>query len=302
MRWRKLGRIFCPSGEREWMRTHAAVPFAEHRNGDRFRVYFSSRDSQERSHVGWVEIDLKRPTQILAIADRPLLSPGPLGHFDDSGAMLSWIAQGADRSYAYYIGWNLSQTVPFRNALGVAFTTPSGNADRYSPGPILDRSPVDPCFVASVCVLPGQPRWQMWYLSCLGWEPTPTGARHRYHLKYASSVDGLNWHRDGRVAIDFASPSEYAISRPSVLRDGEQYRMWYSYRGTAYRIGYAESPDGIHWRRRDAETGIDVSPEGWDAEMIEYPHVFDHQGQRYMLYNGNGYGRTGFGLAVLEQG
>jgi len=34
--------------------------------------------------------------------------------------------------------------------------------------------------------------------------------------------------------------------------------------------------------------------------MICYPYVFKHKGRFYMLYCGNGYGKTGFGLAVLE--
>jgi hypothetical protein len=34
--------------------------------------------------------------------------------------------------------------------------------------------------------------------------------------------------------------------------------------------------------------------------MVEYPWIFDWQGRRYMLYNGNDYGRTGLGLAVWE--
>ena len=76
--------------------------------------------------------------------------------------------------------------------------------------------------------------------------------------------------------------------------------MWYSYRGVAYRIGYAESENGIQWKRKDDLAGIDVSPDGWDSEMIEYPFIFDHKGSRYMIYNGNGYGKTGFGLAVME--
>jgi hypothetical protein len=33
--------------------------------------------------------------------------------------------------------------------------------------------------------------------------------------------------------------------------------------------------------------------------MIEYPFVFDHQGSRYLLYNGNNYGETGVGLALF---
>jgi hypothetical protein len=75
--------------------------------------------------------------------------------------------------------------------------------------------------------------------------------------------------------------------------------MWYSYRGKRYRIGYAESSDGLHWIRKDNETGIHVSRSGWDSKMIEYPFVFDHQGSRYLLYNGNDYGKTGIGLALL---
>ena len=76
--------------------------------------------------------------------------------------------------------------------------------------------------------------------------------------------------------------------------------MWYSYRGKKYRIGYAESKDGKRWNRLDHLAGISPSKNGWDSEMIEYPFVFNHNGSRYMLYNGNGFGASGFGLAILE--
>lgn len=140
----------------------------------------------------------------------------------------------------------------------------------------------------------------MWYLSCTGWTLRDGQPEHHYHIKYAESADGLQWQRDGHVAIDYANDSEYAISRPSVLRDGDRWKMWYSFRGESYRIGYAESDDGKNWIRLDHLVGLDVSQSGWDSEMIEYPFVFDHKGRRYMLYNGNGYGRTGVGLAILD--
>jgi hypothetical protein len=139
----------------------------------------------------------------------------------------------------------------------------------------------------------------MWYLSCIGWDIVSGKPRHRYHIKYAESKDGIHWQREGIVCIDFASPDEYAISRPSVIKDGDRYKMWYSYRGEHYRIGYAESDDGINWRRMDDVHGLEVSPQGWDSEMVEYPYIFDHYGTRYMLYNGNGYGKSGFGCAVF---
>ena len=111
--------------------------------------------------------------------------------------------------------------------------------------------------------------------------------------------DRVRWVRDGRVCIDFRD-GEHAIARPCVLKDGDRYRMWYCFRGPSYRIGYAESADGLEWTRFDERAGIDVSSAGWDSEMLAYPFVFDSRGARYMLYNGNGYGRSGVGWAVLE--
>ena len=141
----------------------------------------------------------------------------------------------------------------------------------------------------------------MWYLSCTDWRMRNGKPEHRYHIKYAESKDGIIWNREGIVAIGYIDDSEYAISRPSVIRDQDCWRMWYSFRGNNYRIGYAESQDGQKWTRLDHLAGISVSKTGWDSEMIEYPFVFDHKRERYMLYNGNGYGKTGFGLAILEK-
>jgi len=297
--WRKLGLIFCPSGEEPWMQSHAAVPIAESLGGHLFRVYFSSRDASNRSFTGSLVIDIREPDRILDLSRSPVLSPGELGGFDDSGAMATWLVSHQERSFLYFQGWNLGVTVPFRNSIGLATGT-GGTFTRYCRGPIVDRSMHEPHFCATPCVLPGEDVWRMWYLSCTEWRMQEGRPQHRYHIKYAESHDGINWRRDGVVAIDFSGSDEYAISRPSVLRDPDRWRMWYSFRGPSYRIGYAESPDGIKWERRDGEAGIDVSPSGWDSEMIEYPFVFDHEGQRYMLYNGNGYSRTGFGLAVWE--
>lgn len=302
MIWKKIGKVFCPTGEVEWMRSHAAVPIAENIGGDLFRVYFSSRDSSNRSFTSFVIMDIAKPTEILGISATPVLSPGDLGEFDDSGAMATWHVRKADANFLYYIGWNLGVTVPFRNSIGLAIGDDEGRYIRYAKGPIVDRTVAEPHFCASCCVLPRDDFWRMWYLSCTGWFLVNNKPRHRYHIKYAESDDGIHWRRNGLVAIDYANDDEFAISRPSVICDPNTWRMWYSYRGNAYRIGYAESGNGLDWIRLDSLAGISSSTTGWDSEMIEYPFVFDHKGQRYMLYNGNGYGKTGFGIAVLEGG
>lgn len=300
--WIKKGLVFTPPENLEWMNSHSAVPTADHLHDDVFRIYFSGRDSQSRSQIGFFDIDIENH-KIANISHLPILSHGKAGMFDESGSMISWLAKHDNTKYMYYIGWNIGVLTPFRNAIGLATSRgDSGVFQRYSKGPVLDRSVYDPCFVAGPCVLVEKNLWRIWYISCIKWEQRKEDLRHYYHIKYAESTDGIHWNRKGIVCIDFKSDDEYAISRPCVLKDDGTYKMWYSYRGESYRIGYAESEDGITWERKDEEVGLDVSESGWDSEMIEYPFVFDHKGRRYMLYNGNGYGKTGIGIAVLENG
>jgi hypothetical protein len=302
MRWLKHGRIFAAPTHLDWVESHASVPCVLPLDEERVRVYFSARDRGGRSHVGWFDLDLLDPGRTLDVSETPVLSPGPLGSYDESGAMASWVLRADGTVWMYTIGWTLGVTVPFYNSVGLARSDDGGATfEKVSEGPLFSRDRIDPYFTASSCVLRDGPRWRMWYLSCTGWTPNPDGPRHHYHIRHATSDDGQTWARPGTVCIDYGDPGEYAISRPSVIRDSDRYRMWYSRRGELYRIGYAESDDGLAWRRMDDQAGIDVSPEGWDAQMIEYPCVFDHRGRRWMLYNGDGYGATGIGLAELVE-
>jgi hypothetical protein len=209
------------------------------------------------------------------------------------------VVRAATGWHLYYVGWNLGVTAPWRNSIGLAVSkTINGSFSRYSDGPILDRNPVDPYSISYPCVLRDGDRWQMWYGSNLDWGSDKSKMSHV--IKYAHSDDGVRWCRDGAVAIAHSHLGEYALARPCVLAEGGAYRMWYSYRGANYTIGYAESSDGRQWTRRDDLAGISVSERGWDSESVAYPWVFRHEGATYMLYNGNDYGRTGFGIAALE--
>jgi hypothetical protein len=302
MKWIKKGLIFEPPGNLAWMVTHAAIPFAD-RVEDRYRIYFSGRDERGRAQIGYFESDLANPKEILRVSDRPVVDLGPLGSFDDNGVTSSWIVSYDGKKYQYYTGWSLGVTVPFYFYIGLAVSEDGGESFlKVSEAPVLGRNQIDPYLTASPCVLIEDGVWRMWYVSCTKWGMEDSQPKHYYHIKYAESLDGIHWDREGIVCIDFWSPDEHAIARPCVIREDGAYKMWYSYRGKSYRIGYAESEDGIRWKRKDDEVGIDVSESGWDSEMIEYPFVFDYKGERYMLYNGNGYGETGIGLAVLAKG
>lgn len=299
MRWRKEGLLIPPPTGLPWAVSHAAVPYADP-EADGLDVYFTTRDEHQRSHIGRATVDLAE--RQVEMAPEPVLAPGPLGAFDDSGAMMSCIVRDGDALYLYYQGWSLGVTVPFYVFVGCAIReSPDASFVRVASSPVLGRHPVDPYMCSSPWVIRDGGRWRMWYVSNVGWRRPGWGAPHYVvHIKYAESRDGIEWERDGHVCVDFSSPQEYAISRPCVVKDEDRYRMWYSYRGSAYRIGYAESDDGLTWNRMDGTVGIDVSHRGWDSDMVEYACVFDLDGSRHMLYNGNDYGRAGVGWAVLE--
>jgi len=299
-RWTKKGLIFSVDGKHDWLYSHAALPVVD-QCGDRYRVYFSSRDQRGRAQVGFFETD-PAFAKVSRVSERPVISLGPLGAFDDNGVTTSWIVNHNDKKYHYYSGWSLGVSVPFYFFIGLAISEDGGETyKRVSPSPILERNNIDPYLTASPCVLVEGERWRMWYVSGTGWEIKHGRPSHRYHIKYAESCDGIEWQRKGQVCVDYQSDAEYAISRPCVVKDGDLYRMWFAARGDSYRIGYAESVDGLTWTRKDRESGLEVSATGWDSEMLAYPYVFAHESDYYMLYNGNDYGKTGIGLAVLQR-
>ena len=282
------------------------APCALHLEQNTYRIYFAAYDQDGRGRIFSLDIDITRPQDILHLHSEAYVDIGHTGFFNDNGIIPSWILKHDERILMYTIGFSKKNQVMFDAASGLAVSDDDGRSFQAYNGTVLDRSFYDPCFAASPCVLYNKETFHMWYVSCDKWEHLDDGTfRHYYNIKYKQSDDGIHWQHIPQIAVDYQNQYEYAISRPSVfIEPSGLHRMWYSYRAQenikTYRIGYAESEDGINWTRKDHLAGIDVSESGWDSEMICYPYVFQHQEKKYMLYNGNGYGKSGFGLAVLE--
>jgi predicted GH43/DUF377 family glycosyl hydrolase len=311
MRWEKKGLIFTVQGQYEWMAHHAGTPISDKVNDEILRIYFAPRDTKGQSHVAFIEVEADNPSTVIYVHDRPLLSAGKLGTFDDGGTTPCTIVNHQGRKYLYYVGWNASVAVSYRNAIGVAVSDDGGlTFQRLFEGPVVDRTMTEPYFCASpFAMIDGDGKWKLWYTSCTGWTVVHNRPEPLYQIKYAESLDGVHWIRKNRTCLEYTFDGE-ANARPCVIKEGGIYRMWYCFRGSvnyrtdreqSYRLGYAESADGINWIRKDDEVGIERSDEGWDSQMIEYPYVYEHHGRKYMLYNGNGFGETGFGYAVLHE-
>lgn len=309
--WNKKGLICCPSGSLSWALTHAQMPTAYLNDDGDIAVLFSTRDSKNRSRISTIVVSADDPSKVIVDPRSITLDLGEMGSFDDSGVMPSSLVKIGSKYYLYFIGWNERKTIPYHNSIGLAVSDDGVIFKRLFNGPIMERTHMEPFFCSAPCVIYESGCWKMWYLACTAWVSIQGKMEPRYHIKYAESEDGIVWCRDGRIAIDYKDSSEGGIVRASVLKRGNQsYQMWYSYRNISdyrtnsmcsYRIGYAESLNGLDWNRADDRAGITVSSSGWDSFMIAYPDVIKCQGKTYMFYNGNGFGSTGFGYAVLDE-
>jgi hypothetical protein len=298
--WKKLGLLLEATGQTAWMATHAALPIVD-TSVDPPRLYFTSRNAQGRSHIGMATLELGSNPRVVDVHPAAVLAPGSRGAFDDAGVTGSCLVHHERGLRLYYTGWSLGVSVPFYLAAGQADSRDGGTTfQRGSAAPLLDRSTEDPYLTASPWVMVNDGRWMMWYVSGTEWSVVDGQPRHHYLIKYAESADGRRWERSGRICIPYRDAGEYAFGRPCVLHEDGRFRMWFSSRGDRYQLGYAESPDGTSWIRDDAKAGLRSSSDGWDSEMVTYPLVFRYRGRLHMLYNGNGYGRSGLGIAMEE--
>jgi hypothetical protein len=302
MRWKKLGQLYCPESVHPKLVSHAANPLAVLLEGDVYRVFYSGRDEQNRSSVGYVDVDIVKHT-VMYIHDKPVFEHGPEGSFFSHGVSIGNCYLAKSQRYILFMGWQCPTDGHWRGDVGRLILDPDLSLRLDSNKPFMSADPTDPISLSYPWVKRMEDdRYHMWYGSTVTWN---AGNGEMLHvINHAVSRNGDEWQRTG-LAVPYILGQAQAFSRPTVIgnrRDG--YNMWFSLRsgsGETYRIGYAYSSNGETWDLRVEECGIDVSPDGWDSEMIEYPFVFDHKGQRFMLYNGNGYGHTGFGLAVFER-
>lgn len=308
MKWIKKDKIFSAENNFGWMNSHAQIPTVLVLK-DRLRVYFSTRTIPTESKTTFLDLDIKDPSNILYIHDKPILENGKVGTFDEHGVMPSGVIQNDNKTYLYYSGWSKRINVPYSNLTGLAISDDHGKTfKKVGDGPILSTNIYEPYSATSPHIFFENGLYHMFYCSGTNWIKKEDKYEHTYDIKYAFSKEGIYFLQDGKSVIALNSEDE-AITRPVVLKRSDKYHMWFCYRGSedfrdgkdAYRIGYAWSKDLKNWHREDEKAGIEVSEEGWDSKMMAHPYVVETPYGTYLFYNGNGFGQSGFGYAVLEE-
>lgn len=307
MTWIRRGLIWAPSGDSSWA-AHSALQPTPLLLADEgiIRVFVGMRDRDGVSRVGHVDVDAADPARVVEVSPRPALDIGAAGTFDDNGVVPCAVVAGPEGLRLYYAGYTIPQKVRFHVFGGLAVSHDGGRSfSRHSQVPVLDRTDRELFFRVLHSIEHDGRVWRAWYGGGSSFEDAGEGERTRavYNIRYMESEDGIHFPDHGEVVID-VSEDEHRVGRPYVLRrDGGGYEMYFAAatRALNYRLTYADSPDGRHWTVRPERVGLDVSADGWDSRMMSYPSVVRHGGRSFLFYNGNDYGRTGFGYAELEE-
>jgi len=300
MHWEKLGHIYTPPKKNNFLVSHAANPLPVYLGEDVYRIFYSGRGEENKSSVGYVDVDIIT-REVVEDNKEVVLKHGRDLDFHSHGISIGNLYCVDEVDYILFMAWKIEN--PQSHWFGTVGRTEVQNKKEFVVNPLNPYMPLDaedPISLSYPWVLCDNDRYKMWYGSTVTWQ-ADSNEEMVHVIKYATSENGTDWVKHG-LAIPYEENVAQAFSRPSVIEINDHYHMWYSYRsgtGQSYRIGHAVSEDGKSWERQHYQASLDVSDQGWDSEMVCYPYVLKHKDHIYMLYNGNGFGKTGFGIAQL---
>jgi len=306
MKWLKLGNVFTPNKNIWWQQYYGILPTPIYLEEIQcIRIFFASTCENKYGRISFVDVDINNPCKILYTHSNYILDIGEIGAFDDCGVNPSAIIRIKENWFLYYAGYQRHHRSPYSIFSGLAISTDGKNFNRLQKVPILERTSSELNLRSAPTVIFEKDIFKMWYVSDFGWRVINSTIFQnklmpQYCLKYAESIDGIEW-KSGNEPVLTPVDGEFGFGRPYIFKQQGVYSLFYSIRreNQSYRIGFAESIDGVIWARKDKEIGIDISDEGWDSEMICYPAVITVKDKTYLFYNGNNNGETGFGVAEL---
>jgi hypothetical protein len=306
MKWKSLGLVWKPDPSRSWQHSHAGLPTPIDLGNGVTRVFIYCQSSDQIGRTGYVDVATENPIKVIGFSNEPVLDIGPAGAFDDNGVVPVSVAYMPDGTlFLYYVGFEICHKIRYRLFTGLGISHDGGTTFRkVGQSPILDRSDAELFFRCGTHVVFENGRFRAWYVAGSAWHDLKGKAVPIYNIRTLGSSDGVVWGAIGKVVMDIDPTREHGFGRPYVVpaEDGG-YEMFYSIRSLTtlgYRLGYATSYDGIKWTRRDEDLGFVPSGEEWDSKEQSYSAVVTLSGQRYMFYNGNNFGQSGFGIAVEE--
>ncbi len=139
----------------------------------------------------------------------------------------------------WYTGVTIKSSRMF---LQIGFATSSDGTywEKFGGNPVLSLDIANGITTASVIY--NDPYYELWAVLFDEKKGLPSGP-----IGYATSLDGVNWDISGEIALSKGTRPDWdwwGIFGPTVLLDGDVYKMWYSgvsidLQGVHLAIGYA---------------------------------------------------------------
>lgn len=303
LQWKKKGRICShETFDLPWYRKNTMVPVPYQLDAKRLRIFITMCDAENIGRIGYVDVDADDPSQLIGYSAQPVLDIGTDGHFDDSGVLPSALIEQGGRLYMFYSAYQKQAKVPYSILSGMAaFNADFSQLHRVQASPILERTDEEQFIRSAIFCDKTDTGYRLYYSSGTSWTHNGVKQAPRYDIKCIESADLFDWHGAKPHSSIRLQGDEYGLTTPGVYREGGMFKMIYAIRSISkgYRIGYAESHDGLDWTRMDTQMQIDVSVDGWDSEMICFANRAQVNGKTYLFYCGNHYGMGGMGYAEL---
>lgn len=241
-----------------------------------------------------------------------LLDLGASGAFDERSNFTTTAVQDGDLVRLYYGGADSAGACAGINSshwrIGLATSTDGVNFTRVpgdqTGGAILDNGTAghfDDYLTYRPFVLKDGSTYRMWYngsrkpFNC----PSGTLALDR-HIGYAESTDGVHFTKfydgdgaDGSV-LPLGGPGdidEQQVGYVWVIKDGEQYKMFYSANDAQnfWRVALAVSSDARHWTKVPGKQSggsiVDLGPAGaFDVACAYQPSVVKERDSLYRMW------------------
>ena len=297
----KKGLIFNPAGNFSWAAHTALQPTPIRIDDDTIRIFVGSRDIEGVSRIGFVDVAAHNPSKVIGYSKQPVLDVGLPGTFDDNGVVPAAVVKRDGILFLYYAGYQLVKNVRFLVLGGLAKSTDNGQTfNRVSNTPLLERTDDEFLFRVIHTIMLDEGKWRVWYGGGNHFVASGSKTLPVYDIRYMESIDGFSFPSTGKVVLNNGS-NEHRVGRPYVIKRNNKYLMFFgaSTPSDPYRLTYAESGDGMTWKRNDNFLSIDYQAGDFDSEMSAYPSVIEVDGKLIMFYNGNNYGKMGFGYANL---
>lgn len=316
MKFKNLGLIFDVTDFAPLANyTHAQSPQL-YRIGNLNRVYFSTRPPVSRgemptTEVFYVDYDSEFH-EIVSYSRTSVVEPAILGAYDEHGIFPFHVTKIDNRLLGYISGWSRRDSVAVETSIGISESFDNGvTFQRIGNGPILTASLNEPFLVGDPFIVSNDGKHFMYYIAGTEWKKAQDelDLQRVYKIRIAVSNDCENWIPFEKNVIENLLGADECQALPSVVYSREKSIMAFCYREMsnfrrngrgAYRLGFAESNDLINWNRDDSLIEIPNHPDEWDSGMRCYPNITEIDGKLVILYNGNDFGRKGFGLAIEE--